>query len=152
MITNYCKLTKKQPAPAEKLATPLGMNMLKTLFQKMKTTPLCLSTLNIKNKALLESRHYNGQHGKIQTDDEEIAKLLNYQFASVFPQDDGSSPLKELEEVANPLVLIFNASLIERIPSDWKHATITPLYKGENTRSISTAIALEEIEMDPTLP
>ena len=93
---------------------------------------LCLSTLNIKNKALLESRHYNDQHGKIQTDDEEIAKLLNYQFASVFPQDDGSSPLKELEEVANPLVLIFNASLIERIPNDWKHATITSLYKGEN--------------------
>ena len=122
------------------------------------------------------------QHGKTQTDDEEIAKILNNQFASVFSQDDGLSPpiggpvganiadlivnrngvlklLREIdthkstgpdnvsakllhelaEEVADPLVLIFNASLTQgRVPDDWKHATITPLYKGGNkNRSVA---------------
>ena len=43
------------------------------------------------------------------------------------------------EEVADPLVLIFNASLTQgRVPDDWKHATITPLYKGGNkNRSVA---------------
>ena len=54
---------------------------------------------------------------------------------STGPPDEVSAKLlKELaEEVADPLVLIFNASLTqESVPDDWKHATITPLYKGGN--------------------
>ena len=36
-------------------------------------------------------------------------------------------------DIADVLVLLFNASLKkERIPSDWKHELITPVYKGGN--------------------
>ncbi|MEO0685391.1 MAG: reverse transcriptase family protein, partial [Cyanobacteria bacterium J06649_11] len=109
---------------------------------------------NTKKQGIRGVSPLHNQHGKTQTDDEEIAKILNNQFASVFSQDDGLSPpiggpvgadiadliinrngvlklLREIdthkstgpdevsarllhelaEEVADPLVLIFNASL-----------------------------------------
>ena len=49
--------------------------------------------------------------------------------------------LKETaEQVAAPLALIFNKSLTEgRVPTDWKHATVTPIYKrkGEKTNPVN---------------
>ena len=58
---------------------------------------------------------------------------LNHQKAS---GSDGISAwiLKVCsEKVADALVLIFSASINQRkIPDDWKHAIITPVYKGGN--------------------
>jgi len=112
----------------------------------------------------------------IQTDDKELAEILNKQFGNVFSVDDHKSPniegptnpeisdiiftAKGIEKllkiinpkkasgpdkvsarilntcsdiVANGLVLLFKASLEQgEIPNDWKHAYVTPLFKGGN--------------------
>ena len=48
--------------------------------------------IKYKNQGITGVSPLHNQHGKTQTDDEEIAKILNNQFASVFSQDDGLSP------------------------------------------------------------
>ena len=50
------------------------------------------------------------------------------------PDGIGAKTLKECaDQVADGLVLLFNASLNQgKIPNDWKHAIVTPLYKGGN--------------------
>jgi len=50
------------------------------------------------------------------------------------PDTVGARILKECaDQLADGLVLLFNASLKQgRIPDDWKHATVTPLFKGGN--------------------
>ena len=112
----------------------------------------------------------------IHTKEEELAEILNYQFTSIFTEDDGTTPtplgpegqkindinvtkngvvklLKDLDpfkasgpdqigarilkesadQVADGLVLLFNASLNQgKIPIDWKHAIVSPIFKGGN--------------------
>ena len=135
-----------------------------TVAEDGKNTKKKLYTfIKYKKQGITRVSPLHDQHGKTQTDDEEIAKILNNQFASVFSHDNGLSPpiggpvgadiadlvfnrngvlkllreldphkstgpdevsaklLKEIaEEVADPLVLIFNASLTqESVPDDW---------------------------------
>ena len=65
-----------------------------------------------------------------------INKLLNALNHKKASGSDGISAriLKVCsEEVADALVLIFSASIIQgKIPNDWRHAIITPVYKGGN--------------------
>ena len=65
-----------------------------------------------------------------------IVKLLKELDPEKASGPDGVSArlLKECaDEVANTLVLLFTASMHQgRIPNEWKHATISPLFKGGN--------------------
>ena len=62
-----------------------------------------------------------------------LLKDLNPHKASG-PDGIGARILKECaEQVVDGLVLLFNASLNQgKIPNEWKHAIVTPLYKGGN--------------------
>ena len=65
-----------------------------------------------------------------------IVKLLNDLNPNTASGPDKISGriLKECsEDIADTLVLLFNASLNQgKIPTDWKHALITPVFKGGN--------------------
>ena len=66
----------------------------------------------------------------------ELLNTLNHQKAS---GSDGISArvLKVCsEEVADALVLFFSTSINQgKIPDDWRHAIITPVYKGGMNRT-----------------
>ena len=82
-----------------------------------------------------------GQPVNVITDDliitkNGVIKLLNKINTNTAggPDDVSARILKTCaNDIADVLVLLFNASLKqEKIPIDWKHALITPVYKGAN--------------------
>ncbi|BHF66458.1 hypothetical protein SprV_0200947500 [Sparganum proliferum] len=73
------------------------------------------------------------------SDDKDKAEHLSQFFRSVVTSPDAvpAKLLKELApEMSKPLALIFQTSLVTGcLPSDWKSATITPLFKGGSRAS-----------------
>ncbi|XP_066931249.1 uncharacterized protein [Clytia hemisphaerica] len=65
-----------------------------------------------------------------------VAKLLKElnPFKASGPDGIGARILKEsADQVADGLTLLFNASLKQgKIPTDWKHAVVSPIFKGGN--------------------
>ena len=99
----------------------------------------------------------SGQLGQLFVTPKIIAKKIKKMKDNKSPGVDGIPPklLKEIvEQISTPLAKVFNLSLDEGIiPSDWKGANITPLFKKgsrnkpENYRPVSlTSVVCKLLE------
>ncbi len=140
----YVKSKMKNKDPVAELITESGRactdqekaNELNTFFQSVFTLE------DINNLPKLPRKDYADPLNQIVILEEEVKELLEGLDVNKSPGPDSLHPkvLKEASlQLAKPFCILFKLSLEEgKLPTEWKSATITPIFKSKGSKHLAT--------------